>query len=447
MQSKNSLSYSKLIIIHLIIGFVVFLFPLFTKLYSILIIGFGLILILKSKNANNEALVAAAYLVGAEVLLRMTGGVPLYEFGKYGILLFLFIGMLYQGFSKSSFIYWIFIIILLPGVFYSFITLSFDADIRKAILFNLSGPLSLAISAIYCYNRKISLKDLNNVILAVGLPVVSVLVYLIFYTPSIKEVVTGTGSNFETSGGFGPNQVSTVLGLATFVFLSRAILASSSILYLSINLIISFLLAYRGIVTFSRGGMFTAFIMVFALVFVLYLKTSRIGKVKLSIVFSVLLVMLLAVWTYSEIQTNGLINKRYANQDALGREKSSMLTGREDLMQVEIDFFLQNPILGIGVGNSKEERFLQTGNIVQSHSEITRMLAEHGILGIIGLMILILTPLLSGINNKHHIYLYSFFIFWLLTINHAAMRIAAPGFIYGLSLLKVRMDDDIVHRE
>jgi hypothetical protein len=31
----------------------------------------------------------------------------------------------------------------------------------------------------------------------------------------------------------------------------------------------------------------------------------------------------------------------------------------------------------------------------------------------------------------------SFLIFWLLTINHAAMRIAAPAFVYALSLLKV----------
>jgi hypothetical protein len=28
--------------------------------------------------------------------------------------------------------------------------------------------------------------------------------------------------------------------------------------------------------------------------------------------------------------------------------------------------------------------------------------------------------------------------FWLLTINHAAMRIAAPAFVYALALLKIR---------
>ena len=42
--------------------------------------------------------------------------------------------------------------------------------------------------------------------------------YLFLYTPSIKSVLSGTGSNFATSGGFGPNQVSTILGLRDVCF-------------------------------------------------------------------------------------------------------------------------------------------------------------------------------------------------------------------------------------
>jgi hypothetical protein len=30
-------------------------------------------------------------------------------------------------------------------------------------------------------------------------------------------------------------------------------------------------------------------------------------------------------------------------------------------------------------------------------------------------------------------------VFWLLTINHAAMRTAAPAFVYSLSLLNVQL--------
>ena len=54
------------------------------------------------------------------------------------------------------------------------------------------------------------------------------------------------------------------------------------------------------------------------------------------------------------------------------------------------------------------------------------------------------------LNNKQNIFVFSFVVFWILTINHAAMRLAAPAFIYALSLLKVKFVDDetpVVHRE
>jgi hypothetical protein len=43
---------------------------------------------------------------------------------------------------------------------------------------------------------------------------------------------------------------------------------------------------------------------------------------------------------------------------------------------------------GVGVGKGAEIREDETGVKVLSHDEITRMLAEHGTLGILGLLIL-----------------------------------------------------------
>jgi hypothetical protein len=40
--------------------------------------------------------------------------------------------------------------------------------------------------------------------------------------------------------------------------------------------------------------------------------------------------------THTSYQTGGLIDKRYANQDAAGRAKESQFTGREDVAQNEI---------------------------------------------------------------------------------------------------------------
>ena len=45
---------------------------------------------------------------------------------------------------------------------------------------------------------------------------------------------------------------------------------------------------------------------------------------------------------------------------------------------------MKNPIFGVGVGKGTEIREVETGIDVLSHDEITRMLAEHGSLGILG---------------------------------------------------------------
>jgi O-antigen ligase len=101
--------------------------------------------------------------------------------------------------------------------------------------------------------------------------------------------------------------------------------------------------------------------------------------------------------------------------------------------------FLKNPIFGVGVGKGAEVRKEETGIEVLSHDEITRMLAEHGSLGILGLMILFFTPLFLYFENKFNMFLLCFVCFWFLTVNHAAMRTAAPAFVYSLSLLNVQL--------
>lgn len=87
----------------------------------------------------------------------------------------------------------------------------------------------------------------------------------------------------------------------------------------------------------------------------------------------------------------------------------------------------------------KEIRKESFGDAVASHNEISRMMSEHGLFGIFGLILLFLTPFILYVNNRQHLYFLSFYVFWLLTINHAAMRTAAPAFVYALTLLFVQV--------
>jgi hypothetical protein len=435
--------YIILILLHVFIGIFTYVFRPLSIVYAILIPVVGLYYVIKSQNRNHEVLYVSAYIVGSEVFLRMTGGSLLYESSKYGVIVFLTLGMYYSGFSKNTVPFWIYLFLLLPGVILATDTLNIRTDIRIQIAFNISGPVCLGIASIYTFNRKILVSQLNNILLSIGLPIFSTTIYLILYTPDLKEVLVGTGSNFATSGGFGPNQVATVLGMGMFVFFSRLLLESKTKLMVIINLIILLNITYRGLVTFSRGGMLTGFIMIIILLAYLFLKTKNYGRFNLYRILIFMSIVFFIIWGYTSYQTDGLIDKRYANKDAAGRVKESKLSGREDIWNSEIDDFLDHPVFGVGVGKALEIREEKSGgNITASHSEISRTLAEHGMMGIMALLIVLFTPIFLFFDNQQHIYMFCFILFWLLTINHAAMRIAAPAFVYSLSLLKVYMDEE-----
>lgn len=438
-MKKEDLLYLNLILFHVAIGATVFVLPFISKIYGYSILLFGVYYIIKKQNKNNEALMAAAYVVGSEVFLRMTGGNPLYEISKYAVMLFVFIGMYFSGFSRGAMPYWLYLLLLIPSIVLSTFVLDFDTNIRTTVAFNISGPICLGVASLYTFRRKIPLDQMNAILLSMGLPIISCMVYLTFYTPNIRDIITSTQSNFETSGGFGPNQVATILGLGMFIFFSRIILESRTKFLLVLNLLIALNITYRGIVTFSRGGMITGFLMIVLLLLFLYYKSNFKGRVKLNYIFVMVAIALIVTWGYTSFQTSGLIDKRYANQDAQGRVKESKFTGREEVARGEIDLFLKSPIFGVGVGKGVEARKAESGDGALSHDEITRMLAEHGSLGIIALLILFFTPLVLYLENKFNMFLMCFVLFWLLTINHAAMRTAAPAFVYSLSLLNIQL--------
>ena len=442
-------TYIKIAVLHLVLGILIYNIPLLANLYAFLILLFGIGYIIKNQNKNNETLYVAAYITGVEVFLRMTESSFMYEYGKYTIIVMLFIGVLYSGIKKSSFIYFIFILLLVPAVIVSTETLSYDTNFRKAVVFNLSGPICLGVSALYCYQRNVTYRQLLNIITSFGFPIICMLVYLFLYTPDLQETITGTGSNAETSGGFGPNQVATILGLGMFVFFVQTLLNSPSKIVFYTNVALLFVCSYRGIITFSRGGIFVGIFMILLFSYFLFKRLNVRAKSKMVLLMIGTVVLGFSVWTYSSLQTEGMIDKRYANQNASGVEKESLLTGRETLMAAELQMFLDNPLLGVGVGRNKEIRQEETGINLVSHSETTRLLAEHGMLGIFALLILIFMPLSLYMSNKQNMFLLCFFVFWALTINHAAMRLAAPAFVYALSLLKVTFDEKNppLHRE
>ncbi len=425
-----------LIIVHVIIGIAISVFKPVANIYSLLIVIFFLINITFSKNKHQSVLLALAYIAGSDVFLRMTNGLIFYELHKYLIILFSLIGIFLKNGTTKGYQYLIYILLLIPAIFAGDYTL--EDEVRKLIAFNLSGPVSLAIVSFYLYQRKIKFKDLNTILLYFSLPIIAMASYMYNYVDVSAIVFGGTQSNFITSGGFGPNQVSTILGIAAFIMLTRLLLTFKFLNIITvINLFLFVFLTYRSVLTFSRGGVLSLLLSSLIFIFVIFYYGNSKYKFKIIALSIGGLFLIISIWSYTNIQTSGMINNRYTNKNASGTQKKDVSAGRETLIEYELNAFKDNPIFGIGAGKGKDYRYQRSGIVAASHNEMTRLLAEHGIFGAMALLIILLVPFLVRFNMKSNIYFYSFFLTWFLTINHSATRIAAPAFIYALSLIDV----------
>ncbi len=423
--------------LHIGMGVAIYLLPLISKLLLPLAILFFMYLLVKNNNRNDEALMGAAYIMGMEVLARMTEAAFSYEFAKYAVIGFLFVGMFYRGFHRKSWPYILYIFLLIPGIFFSAVNLDYDSNVANAIGFNLSGPICLAISALYCYGRKMTFDRLQVILICIILPLVTMVSYLFLYTPDLRESLTGTGSNYAASGGFGPNQVATILGMGMFILFSRLLTVKNKFIN-AIDLVLLGMMSYRAIVTFSRGGVFTAAICALLLLYFYFKRLRPNQKAALLPKIGIISGVLAVTWLITVFFTAGLIVNRYSNEDAAGRLKADITTGRTEIIETELSAFYENPITGVGVGKAKEYREAKTGISIATHNETSRMLSEHGMFGVAGLLVLFITPLIFRIRNRNNFLFFSFLAFWFLTINHSSMRIAAPALIYGLSLLDIQ---------
>ena len=271
---KTKLKYHPLlfILLHVALGYVG-LFNSVTKVLYLIILLYAFYDIYKFNNNNEEALLWACYFVGSEVFFRMTKSTISYEFTKYVVLLLLMLGLFVKkGKNAFSVSYTFYFFFLLIGIVFTDVP---DGEsIRKAIVFNLSGPIVLFVSSFYFYRRKISRDKLLEALFYMVLPMFSMVVYLYLRTPDLREITFRGSANFSTSAGFGPNQVSTAIGLGMFIlmlflFLNKRI---SGFLVLDVLFLVYF--TYRGLITFSRGGILGGVLAFFVFVFFMFYTTK-----------------------------------------------------------------------------------------------------------------------------------------------------------------------------
>jgi len=382
----------------------------------------------------------SAYVVGIEVLLRMAGSSLFWEFGKYAVIYFLLSGILRR--SKKLNIYppiAIYFILLLPAIF--LIPFNSFNLWRQDLTFSLSGPAVLSFCSIYLYKRTINKETFGNILFFIILPIISIAIYNILSMPDLSTYHFMPYSDSHTSGGYGPNQVATIFGFGIAAVIAAKVLQLdlTSLKYIDFLILIVFFVL--GTITFSRGGIFAAIISIICSIsFYFFHDQKKIYMISKSIGMIIISVI---VWISIVSVTDGVIMQRYGfSEGRFGENMLLDLTGRAEIYNIDLDIFYDHLFTGVGPGQAAELRKLYGyGKQVAAHTEYSRMLAEHGILGLFSLLIFIGISinhfLLScPIKSKFIKILFGFLA--ILTLGHSAMRIAMPSFVYGFLFINYK---------
>lgn len=376
-----------------------------------------------------------AYITGAEVLWRMTNAPLPWEFGKYATAALFVIAMARNNRFKIPLLPLLYFALLLVSVPLTIIG-AYTEETKNLISFYLSGPLALLCCAWFFSHVKLSTGELQRLFLALIGPLIGIAAITLFAGLTTADIEFGNESNRITSGGFAPNQVSAVLGLGAFLALMCVLSGRIHHRLRSLMFAVILFLAVQSAMTFSRGGLYMACGATALALF--YLSRDRGSRIKILLVTALLFgVVNFVILPRLNIFTGGALTARFEKKD---------VTGRDKLLESELTLWAENPLLGVGPGMGK---YYQQSLEIGSHTEYTRILSEHGTFGLVAMCALALV----GIKNikrartyMGHAVVASALVWSLLFMMSAAMRLAAPAFMFGLSFVTLLPDENIGRR-
>lgn len=401
------------------------------------LITFGIGLYWAATNAPLHRLAyICAYITGIEVLWRMTGASSLgvfYEAGKYYIIFIVGLALFRVRVRTIPALPFFYILLLLPAVL---VTLGATnaAEARDQISSNLSGPFAIFMCAVFFSQIRLNREQTRLVLMMLVAGVLSVAAVATYSTVTATNITWTTDSNFTTSGGFGPNQVSSVLGLGVFAAWFLTTQLERDRLLRGIFTVMGVWFLGQALLTFSRGGVYNALIPIGALTILRAVRERNQVKsfalpMLAAVIFLALILPQLDGWT------QGMLGARYNEGD---------VTGRDQIVQLDIQIFLDNP-LGVGIGMARDYRVALADYNTAAHTEYSRLLAEHGVLGLLALFLLLLMAATNVIKSlrqpEAHMIKIGFWLWALVQFLHAATRIVAPSFCVGLTFATFTNED------
>ncbi|HWJ97224.1 MAG TPA: O-antigen ligase family protein [Acidimicrobiales bacterium] len=403
------------------------------------LVGYGAL-----KRNTPLMLCIAAYLPGAEIVWRQAHVTLPYLFAPYTLTAIAVLSLItcYPSINRIGREALLYFALLIPS---SLITFSIaQHGGRKLVSFALSGAAALA--ALTMLFSQVAIRPwlyrrLLWVMLISGVGPLSVALTAISdYIVNVGTLEFNGESNSVTSGGFGPVQVSSLMGLTVLVAV-LLVLAERDVATRVIAGVVGIWSATQSLLTFSRGGMFAVAIAVAGLVVVQAWNREARRKV-FALVGVSLLIGYYIIIPRLDAFTRGGLEERFSDTQ----------TGRTTLAHNDIQIFLEHPVFGVGPGMSKYRRLpyeiceLRSDRCNyegSSHTEFTRMIAEHGSVGLAAMAILLLLAFHAIRRAGPSLAFTVVMLLWAIAqMVYANMRIAAVPFAFALAFIQIRDPND-----
>jgi len=370
------------------------------------------------------------YIVGAEVLWRMTRAGVFWEYGKYTIVLLCLLGLLRKR-ERIPLMPIVYFVLLIPSILLTANNLSI-VNMRDALSFNLSGAFTLMACACFCSGLAINRQQLLKLCLATIGPLVGIATITFVGTYTAHNISFINDSNFATSGGYGPNQVSSLLGLGALLAFYYVINDRSGPGRRWVILGVLLLCAAQSMMTFSRGGIY-GFIGAILVAIPFLVRDTWLRWRVVSVAAVAVILGWLILIPYLDTFTGGALGKRYLDTNT---------TNRVEIAVGDWQIWQKHFLLGVGPGGSS---YLHFSYAVAAHTELSRMLAEHGLFGFFALLLMIgmsMANLVRARTPVSRALAASFAVWALLYMLNAAMRTAAVSFIFALPFARLLCNEE-----
>lgn len=362
------------------------------------------------------------YVTGAEVLWRMCRAPIPWETAKHAIWFVCLLTLLWGTGPSRAWFPTLYFALLIPGCVLTFTSLSLDEG-RQQVAFTCAGHLCLALCAVRFANLRLTPAAMTRLGIFLLGPILG-MAFIVFFRLATTEVAFGSGSTVAASGGYGPNQVSAVLGLGALLAVFLFVAEKRSRVLRWVFAVITLWLLGQAAITLSRTGiyLFGAGIMSAAPFLVRWKGAGH----RFLLVILVLGAGICAALPTLDAFTDGKLSARLADKGS---------TGRDEVAKLDLLVWQDNVLFGVGAGVSTYVRGAM-GDDHAAHTEYTRLLADHGLLGLAAMLVLLAMAGLAfwrAPGPWERALITSFTVFSLLFMLVSAMRLVIPAILLALT--------------